>query len=80
MDERTQRSVWRNEPNQSGLRETVGMTANHGLQEKPFHCFQLVIYNRKTNQNVWTPIDPAPSAPGERCRKVPGTAPAANFC
>jgi hypothetical protein len=52
MDERTQRSVWRNEPNQSGLRETVGMTANHGLQENPFHCFRPVIYNRKTNQNV----------------------------
>src|SRR5207253_3357233 len=42
--------------NQSGLRETVGMTANHGLQEKRSYCFQPVIYNRKTNQNVWTPI------------------------
>jgi hypothetical protein len=62
------------------LCETVGLTANHGLQENPFPCFRLVIYNRKTNQNVWTPIDPAPGAPGERSRKVPGTAPAANFC
>jgi len=67
-------------PIRVGLRETVGMRANHGLQEKPSYCFRPVIYNRKTNQNVWTPIDPAPSAPGERCRKVPGTAPAANFC
>jgi len=67
-------------PIRVGLRETVGMTANHGLQEKRSYCFQPVIYNRKTNQNVWTPIDPAPSAPGERCRKAPGTAPAANFC
>ena len=58
----------------------ISMTANHGLQEKRSYCFQPVIYNRKTNQNVWTPIGPAPSAPGERCRKVPGTAPAANFC
>jgi len=65
---------------ESGLRETVGTTANQGLQENPLHCFRPVIYNRKTNQNVWTPIDPAPSAPGERCRKVPETAPAANFC
>jgi len=60
--------------------DCVKQTANHGLQEKPFHCFRPVIYNRKTNQNVWTPIDPAPSAPGERCRKVSGTASAANFC
>ena len=67
-------------PIRADLRETVGMKANHRLQEKPLHCFQPVIYNRKTNHNVWTPIDPAPSAPAERCRKVPGTAPAANFC
>jgi hypothetical protein len=42
-------------PIRADLRDTVGMTANHGLQENPFYCFQPVIYNRKTNQNVWTP-------------------------